>query len=237
MRLLLSRATPEDFDQMIEVAVQSFKEDPMTPIFFGHGDKRSYAHLKKQWMKGTEDATCVWYKLEDGDSIVDVVMRDESGKPSGTEKRTKILAGCNWFIYGTYVPPKEDDASGPPKEVTYLDDEQERKDAEKILADFTARRNADSQEPHVLCSLLFVHPDHVRQGLGKIMMQWGIDLADAMMLPCWLEASSKGEGLYRKLGYEVTYRGSVENKTFPGSELIRMRRPQKEAKREVRVVS
>jgi hypothetical protein len=237
MRLLYSRATPEDFDQMMEVAVQAFKEDPMTPIFFGHGGPKSYAYLRQQWMKGTRDATSVWYKLEDANSMVDVVTRDDNGEITGMEKRTKVLAGCNWYIYGTYVPPKEDDASGPPKEVTYLDDEQEKKDAELILADFTARRNADSKEPHVLCSLLFVHPEHARQGLGKIMMQWGIDLADAMLLPCWLEASSKGEGLYRKLGYEVTYRGSVENDSFPGSELIRMRRPQKEAKREMKVAS
>jgi hypothetical protein len=33
-------------------------------------------------------------------------------------------------------------------------------------------------------------------------MQWGVNLADSLGLPCRLEASPVGYGLYRKFGYE-----------------------------------
>lgn len=34
-------------------------------------------------------------------------------------------------------------------------------------------------------------------------MSWGMNLADQLELPIYLEASKKGEGLYRKVGFET----------------------------------
>lgn len=47
-----------------------------------------------------------------------------------------------------------------------------------------------------------------------MMMQWGNDLADAIMLPCWIEASRIGEPLYRKMGYQDVVRRSWQTQTL-----------------------
>ena len=35
-----------------------------------------------------------------------------------------------------------------------------------------------------------------------MMLQWGCDLADHLLLPSWVEASPTGNFLYRKYGYK-----------------------------------
>jgi GNAT superfamily N-acetyltransferase len=228
MRLVFSRAAPSDFDQLVPLAFRSFAGDAMLPVFFGHESPSSYAHVKREWIKGTHEQTDIWFKVEDLDAVADVDLRDDAGEGEGKERKTKIVGASNWKINATYVPPKEGEPAGPSLEdLSYLHAEQEREDAQQILTDYMTRRRRDCQEPHIFCSLLFVDPDYQRQGLGTILMQWGNDVADTMMLPCWLESSSKGEGLYRKMGYEDTYRAKWETLSFPGTGVLRMRRERK----------
>lgn len=56
---------------------------------------------------------------------------------------------------------------------------------------------------HILLNIIATHPDHHRRGVGALHMKWGNQHADAKGLPCYLEASPKGKGLYEKSGYEV----------------------------------
>ena len=51
--------------------------------------------------------------------------------------------------------------------------------------------------------MVAVHPDHQRQGVGAMLMKWGMDLAADEEVPIWLTATPVGEGLYRKLGFVV----------------------------------
>lgn len=46
-----------------------------------------------------------------------------------------------------------------------------------------------------------VVPQHRRQGIGAMLMQAGIDNADARDLECWIEASSLGKPLYENFGF------------------------------------
>ena len=238
MRLVFSRAAPSDFDQMVPLAFRSFAGDPMLPVFFGRESPSSYAHVKREWIKGTHEPTDIWYKLEDLDTAADVDVRDSSGGQGRKESRTKIVGACNWKINATYVPPKEGEPAGPSlQDLSYLQTEQEREDAHQILTEYMTRRRLDCQEPHIFCSFLFVDPDYQRQGLGAILMQWGNDIADIMMLPCWLESSLKGEGLYRKMGYEETCRAKWETLSFPGASVLRMKRQRKEDHKEITLKS
>lgn len=56
---------------------------------------------------------------------------------------------------------------------------------------------------YVLLNLLATHPDHHRRGVGAMHMSWGDEQADRLGLPCYLEASPKGKGLYLRHEYEV----------------------------------
>ena len=52
-------------------------------------------------------------------------------------------------------------------------------------------------------NLLFVdQAGYNRKGVGRMMVEFGNRMADAMMLPIWVEASKQGRGLYASCGYE-----------------------------------
>ncbi|EXJ85305.1 hypothetical protein A1O3_05980 [Capronia epimyces CBS 606.96] len=107
---------------------------------------------------------------------------------------------------------------------SYLETEQERSDAATLMEDFLSRRRRECREAHVLCFLLFTDPDYQGKGCGRMMMQWGNDVADALMLPCWIEASPEGELLYLQMGYLGRERVRIQTKSFLG-EYLHMRRP------------
>lgn len=64
------------------------------------------------------------------------------------------------------------------------------------------RRERFGGDPYVLLSLLAVHPEHQRRGLGALQVQKGLEVADRLGLPAYLESSPKGKGLYAKFGFE-----------------------------------
>ena len=55
-----------------------------------------------------------------------------------------------------------------------------------------------SQDLHIC----FTHPDFRRRGAGHLLMQWGCDIADALSLPGYIEASREGNFLYKTFGFE-----------------------------------
>ena len=50
--------------------------------------------------------------------------------------------------------------------------------------------------------MLDCHPDHQRKGAGRLLVNWGTEIADKEGLPCYLEASPAGLRLYRNVGFE-----------------------------------
>lgn len=54
----------------------------------------------------------------------------------------------------------------------------------------------------VYLAVLAVHPDHQRKGIGRKLIQWGLDEADRLGLIAYLEASPDGLRLYEQTGFE-----------------------------------
>lgn len=52
-----------------------------------------------------------------------------------------------------------------------------------------------------------VHPSHQRRGVGKLLMEWGMDVAERMNVPVYLEATHEGVPLYEKCGFETLNEG------------------------------
>ncbi|KAF2133948.1 acyl-CoA N-acyltransferase [Dothidotthia symphoricarpi CBS 119687] len=48
---------------------------------------------------------------------------------------------------------------------------------------------------------LFVHPNYQRHGIGKQLVEWGLQQADAEGLPVYVEGSAAGKGLYERVGF------------------------------------
>ena len=64
-------------------------------------------------------------------------------------------------------------------------------------------------------------------------MKWGCDLADHLMLPCFVEGSLEGEHLYRCMGFETLEKPYHKTESLPLPEHYSfMRRPVKVSKLE-----
>ncbi|OAL20044.1 hypothetical protein AYO22_09194 [Fonsecaea multimorphosa] len=214
MHLVLSRLEPRDLDAIVPMMFESFRKIELANVFFGRKSPASYAYSKRTLLNGLQnDPADVFLKIEDLDAEVDVNVLDEQGNAIATERRKRIVCASNWKIFPTYVTPKEQQESTKNESQTngakepafsYLETEQEQADAAFLMEDFLTRRRRECTEGHVLCFLLFTDPDYQGKGCGRMMMQWGNDVADTLMLPCWIEASPEGELLYKQMGYRVT---------------------------------
>ncbi len=56
--------------------------------------------------------------------------------------------------------------------------------------------------PNMMLDILATDPGHMRKGAGKLLVKYGTNLADEMGLPCILESSPEGYGLYSSCGFE-----------------------------------
>lgn len=75
-----------------------------------------------------------------------------------------------------------------------------------VAADETGLRESSTTNHHTdVCVLeldsLFVDPDYRGRGIGSSLVRWGNHLADHMMLPIWLEASTTGHDVYLRQGF------------------------------------
>ena len=52
-------------------------------------------------------------------------------------------------------------------------------------------------------NIIFTHPEHRRQGIAELMLQWGVSKAAEMQVEMWLDATVQGRPLYAKHGFEL----------------------------------
>ena len=50
---------------------------------------------------------------------------------------------------------------------------------------------------------MMVHPGHQRKGIGKKLLQWGLDLADEEKIVSWLFARPAATKLYESAGFKA----------------------------------
>lgn len=59
------------------------------------------------------------------------------------------------------------------------------------------------------CHVIAVEPQYQRKGIGKLLMKWGIDMAEQLSVPLYLEATDRSIGLYKKLDFEKLDQGVI----------------------------
>lgn len=75
----------------------------------------------------------------------------------------------------------------------------------------------------VYLHVLAVHPNHQRKGIGRKLLQWGLDEADRLGLIAYLEASADGVRLYEQTGFEKVKDVNMDFRPFGATEVIPMR--------------
>lgn len=65
-------------------------------------------------------------------------------------------------------------------------------------------------------NILAVRPDYQRKGLGAMLLEDGLALADRDGCKTYIEASAKGLGLYLKYGWKVIDDIKVDTRPYGG---------------------
>jgi len=73
--------------------------------------------------------------------------------------------------------------------------------------------------------ILFTHPDYQRRGAGSIHVKWGTDLADRLLVPCWVEASPFGHHLYKENGFRDVEKVQTRTKKWVSEYTVMRREP------------
>ena len=47
-----------------------------------------------------------------------------------------------------------------------------------------------------------MHPDYQGKGVGKKLVQWGLDVSESLRLPIYLESTTEGIPLYERTGFQ-----------------------------------
>ena len=67
---------------------------------------------------------------------------------------------------------------------------------------------------YVYMAILAVGPEWQRMGVGRKLLEWGLEKADREGLECWIEASPAGKPLYEKVGWREVGFTDVELKKW-----------------------
>ena len=183
----------KDFPAFREICWLAFKDDLMGLMY-----PNGYTQAAKDWWQ--EEQISDWRKEPEKLKFMKVVDTDLPDE----DPHNKMVGVANWKFYLHDRTEEEMDAeSNKMKEQGFPPDCNEA-----LLNEFFGKISEYKKKhlgggAHILLNLLATHPDHHRRGIGAIHMRWGNEHADSHGLPCYLEASPKGKGLYLKNGYEV----------------------------------
>ncbi|KAI9837269.1 MAG: hypothetical protein M1819_000343 [Sarea resinae] len=180
-----------DFDSIVRAEWAAY-EDPFEPflrIIGGPYDSSSPTaraealeeSKERQKMWAHEDPTSHWLK----------VVNTDTGE---------IIGAALWNIL-------EDDSEPMPGlyEAYYWPEGTEgRNYASHVLSRLSTLQAARMKGPCVFLQICFVHPSHQRHGAGKLLVNWGVEKADAMGVHAFVEGTNCGCPLYEKYGFGVT---------------------------------
>jgi GNAT superfamily N-acetyltransferase len=170
-----------DFLPLAKVEEAAFA-GPQTTLFFGRSATHnpSIAASRHTTVFHT-DPTALYFK---------------ASLPSG-----QIIGLAKWNLFKTAGPhfpwPKEGFAEDANVELLawFFGQLDEKRNA------FMDQRERVKERGYLYMALLAVEPGFQRMGIGKRLLEWGLEKADREGLECWIEASPAGKPLYEKLGW------------------------------------
>ncbi|TVY40911.1 hypothetical protein LOCC1_G006358 [Lachnellula occidentalis] len=65
-------------------------------------------------------------------------------------------------------------------------------------------------------SLFFVHPEYQRQGIGSLLLEWGMKKADEMKARIWIASTPQAVSTYERNGWKVVERYDVMLEKYGG---------------------
>ena len=68
--------------------------------------------------------------------------------------------------------------------------------------------------------MMHTHPRYQRRGAANALLKWGLQRADELNLPMYLESSATGQSLYKKHGFKDVAIVDLDLTPFGGEGLV-----------------
>jgi GNAT superfamily N-acetyltransferase len=85
-------------------------------------------------------------------------------------------------------------------EISWLSGEEKERADDLISPLWDAREKLWLDERYIYCHVMAVHPKYQRKGIGQLLMEYVIGIAQQTELPIYIESSEEGTRLYEKMG-------------------------------------
>ncbi|KIW25934.1 uncharacterized protein PV07_09068 [Cladophialophora immunda] len=176
MPLVLQPADEADAPRVVEIERLAYASNPLNPVLFPgpfppEAKNERAEGLIKQFH---EDPTVRWVKAID----------TETGE---------IAAFAKWNIIKEPREPARSRQFGPGCNVEAC---------EEFFGGIHRKRNElMGGKAYCLLDLLQTDPKYQGRGAGGMLIRWGLDVADELHLPAYLESSPAAHNLYQKFGF------------------------------------
>ncbi|CAJ2511963.1 Uu.00g075880.m01.CDS01 [Anthostomella pinea] len=185
-----------DVEPVYDVYFAAFKNEPIIEFLFpGGGDRKAHTAGTVQWWNHDRNGYTV--KCVDTDT-------------------GKIVGMASWDIFWR---PGEEGAWPKPDGAVWLEGEQRTKAEGVLVPLWEMHEKLFGKNRHVYLPTMAVDPDCQRRGAGRLLMQWGIDIAEKLGLAIYLESTEAGLPLYSRMGFErLTYVHMIHKAEVAGTE-------------------
>ncbi|KAL2022932.1 hypothetical protein VTK56DRAFT_4147 [Thermocarpiscus australiensis] len=113
----------------------------------------------------------------------------------------KIVGFAQWELPSQSLPAKDGNEAGEEPLPASLDGEALRANFEVMEAEAKKALGPDGHSKMWYLMILAVDPDYQRRGIGKMLLQHGLDLAAQEGRDVFLIATAEGRNLYQSLGF------------------------------------
>ena len=179
--------SPSDFPRLVEVEVLAFATTPMVTLLF----PPSYPLTTP-----TGEYTA-WIQSRAKDHIDELGTEPSNHYLKAVDANGTIIGWTKWHFFDDLTREHKPFPSNLPPGVN------------QPLMDAVFARGKELRETKMkgkqygYVAQLIVLPEWQRKGVGKMLLEVGLQVVDQRGWECWIDASAAGMGLYKKLGWEV----------------------------------
>ncbi|KAI6091116.1 acyl-CoA N-acyltransferase [Hypoxylon rubiginosum] len=180
MPLIVLPAQVADIEPIYDVYFAAFQNEPIIDLLYPGGVDRK-AHI---------EGTKLWWAHNTALYTIKCIDTD-------------IGEVVGMATYDVFWRPGKDNGWEKPAGIPWLEGKEKEK-CEAVLRPMWDMRDElfGKEHQYIYLSSMATHPDHQRRGVGRLLMQWGINVAEQIGIPMYLESSKPGLRLYESMGFE-----------------------------------
>lgn len=186
MGFVVLPALATDISDVYNAYFQAFKTNPITTALFPHASAEDMTNPESEFRKGHTAHTQTWWQ--------------EGAKTQYTLKCVDSSTGkiAGMALWDVYLTPSD----WKKGEIGWLQGEEKERAESLIMPLWETRAKLWDNERYVYCHVVAVAPEYQKKGVGKLLVDFGIEVARQARLPIYCESSQEGLRLYEQKGFK-----------------------------------